>query len=141
MSQLKITLYVIAAAQVVLGLLFLLVPGQAADVLGLEPAAPDWVAWLFAMMAARFLGFGFGMAWAARHPDQAASWVDAMIGVQALDWLATVAYLAAGDVTLSQVTTASFLPVVFVVALVRYHPRRLQLAAASGRAGVQHATA
>ena len=46
-----------------------------------------------------------------------------MIAVQALDWVGTVVNLVAGTVTLGQVATASFLPVVFVVGLVAGYPR------------------
>lgn len=137
MNPLKITLAAIGVVQLGLGLAFLVAPGPAAVVLGLEPAAPGWVDWLFAMMAARFVGFAFGMFRAARDPERSVGWIDAMIGVQAIDWVATVAYLAAGDVTLGQVTTASFLPVVFIGALVAWHPRRVGSgAAADDRLGV-----
>jgi hypothetical protein len=61
---------------------------------------------------------------AARSPDQAHSWIDTMIAIQAIDWIATIGYLAAGDVTLRQVSTASFLPAIFIVVLVWFHPRR-----------------
>lgn len=46
-----------------------------------------------------------------------------MIRIQAIDWLATLVYLAKDDVTLGQVTTAAFVPVLFVIALVRWRPR------------------
>ncbi len=46
-----------------------------------------------------------------------------MIGIQAIDWLATLVYLAKDDVTLGQVTTAAFVPVLFVITLVRWRPR------------------
>ncbi len=74
-------------------------------------------------MGARFLGFGIGMVAAARDPYRNRLWIDLMIGVQAIDWLATMVYLAEGDVTLSQVTTAAFVPVLFVIGLVRWRPR------------------
>lgn len=117
MTLLKVTLWVLAAVQLVLGIVFL-VPGLFEEVMGLDPA-PEWVNWMFAMLAARALGFAFGMAVAARHPHRHPTWIIAMIGVQAVDWLATIAYLVTGAVTLAQVTTAAFLPVVFIVVLTR----------------------
>ena len=48
-----------------------------------------------------------------------------MIVIQVIDWIATIAYLVAGDVSLRQVTTAAFMPVLFVGALLWFHPRRL----------------
>lgn len=125
MRPLRITLVTIAVFQLALGLLFLLSPAGAATLFGLEPAAPAWARWLFAMMAARFLGYAYGMVLAARDPAGSLGWIDSMIGIQVVDWVATLAYLAAGDLTLAQVTTAAFMPVVFVAALVRWHPRRV----------------
>lgn len=37
-----------------------------------------------------------------------------MVGVQAIDWLGTAAYLISGALTLSTVTTAAFLPLIFI---------------------------
>jgi 4-hydroxybenzoate polyprenyltransferase len=121
---LRITLRVIATAQLALGAMFLFAPTPAAAALGLQPAAPTWANWLFAMMAARFLGYAVGMLAAARAPDRHISWINTMIGIQAVDWLATVSYMAAGHLTLRQVSTASFLPVLFIAALLWWHPRR-----------------
>lgn len=49
--------------------------------------------------------------------------IQAMIAVQAIDWVGTMVYLLAGMVTLSQVATASFLPIVFIAGLVAGYPR------------------
>ncbi len=111
------TLWTIAVVQFVLGTAFLIAPERASHTLGLS-VAPGWTNWLFGMMAARFLGFGYGMVAAARDPQRARPWIKAMIGIQALDWLVTLKYLFAGAVTLAQVSTASFLPVLFVAVLV-----------------------
>lgn len=117
------TLYAIALVQFVLGLGFLLAPDHVVSLLTLAPAAPRWVRWLLAMMAARFLGFGWGMWWAARHPTTAGAWLDAMIAVQVIDWVATIVALGRGDVGLAQVTTAPFLPVLFLAVLLRERMR------------------
>jgi hypothetical protein len=111
------TLVIIGVIQVVLGVVFL-IPGLFVSLMGL-PEAPEWVDWILALSAARALGFGLGMFVAARNPVAHQSWIVAMIGVQAIDWLATIAYLAVGSVTLAQVTTAAFLPVAFMVILTR----------------------
>src|SRR2546430_17249800 len=110
MRALRISLVVIGIFQLVLGALFLLVPGQAADLLGLRPAAPPWVNWLFAMMAAPFLGYAYGMFTPARAPRARGPWINTMIVTQAIDWAATIASLIAGDLTLHQVTTPPFVP-------------------------------
>lgn len=124
MQPLRITLIVIGVFQLVLGLLFTFAPFAAADVFGLDPAAPTWAEWLFVMMGARFLAFAYGMALAARDPDRHRGWIDAMIVVQAIDWIATLVFLANGDVTLAQVSTAAVMPPLFVTALLWWHPRR-----------------
>ncbi len=115
------TLRFIALVQVLLGTAFLFAPESSSRVLDL-PVAPAWVNWMFGMMAARFLGFGYGMWVAARNPAAMRSWIAAMIAIQAIDWLVTVKYLAAGSVTLAQVTTAAFLPLLFVAVLLTRFP-------------------
>jgi hypothetical protein len=124
MRPLSNTLRLIGAFQLVLGFAFLVLPGPTDRLLGLDPVAPGWARWLLAMMAARFLGYGYGMFWAARHPARSRPWVDSMIGIQVIDWIATIAAVAAGAVTLRQVGTAAFMPVVFVALLVWFHPAR-----------------
>ncbi len=121
MQLLRNTLYFIGFVQVVLGSIFTLAPSQFASMLDLE-VPPEWVNWLFVMTGARFLGFGIGMFIAAREPNKHMAWIGAMIGIQALDWIGTIYYLVSGTVTLAQVTTAAFLPIIFIVILVRYFP-------------------
>ena len=124
------TLRVIAVVQWTLGTAFLLSPQGAAQALGLAPA-PAWTDWLFGMMAARFLGFGWGMWLAARAPSPHLPWVQAMLGIQAVDWAVTVLHLLRGDVTLAQVSTASVLPLVFMALLWWSWPRRAPASAAA----------
>lgn len=125
MRPLRITLVVIGTFQLILGALFLAAPAATAGVFGLSPQAPPWVHWLLAMMAARFLGYAYGMFVAARRPIEGRTWIDTMIVIQAVDWAATLLYLSRGDVTLQQVTTAAFMPVLFIAALIVWHPRRI----------------
>ena len=120
---LTFTLRFIAIVQLFLGVSFLLVPEITVHMLKLSPA-PDWAGWLFGLMAARFLGFAYGMWIASNDPAGARPWIVAMIGVQAIDWIVTIKYLVLGSVTLAQVTTASFLPVLFVIALTAALPRK-----------------
>lgn len=121
-TLLSLTLGFIAVVQIALGAAFLAAPGPTSRLFGLT-VAPAWTNWLFGMMAARFLGFGYGMALAARNPLANLSWIRAMVVIQAIDWFVTLHYLTAGAVTLAQVTTASFLPAVFVVLLLASYPR------------------
>lgn len=119
---LSFTLRFIATVQVVLGVGFLVAPQGMASALGLA-AAPGWANWMFGMMAARFLGYGYGMLVAARDPAGNLPWLRSMLAIQLVDWVVTVRYLLTGAVTLAQVTTASFLPLVFVALLWWSWPR------------------
>ena len=110
--------------QLVFGVLFTFTPTAAGGVLGLEPVAPPWAQWLFVMMGARFLGYGVGMFVAARDPGRHLTWIDTMIGIQVIDFVATIGFLAAGDLPFAHVTSAVVLPVVFVAGLLWWHPRR-----------------
>ena len=125
MRSLRFTLRFIAIVQIFFGVLFTFAPATAGGLLGLEPAAPGWVNWFFVMMGARFLGYGVGMLVAARDPISHQSWINTMIGIQVIDWVATVGYLLAGELPLRSVASALILPVVFVGALAWWHPRRL----------------
>ena len=91
---------------------------------------------MFAMLGARALGFAYGMLIAQRDVVRYASWLVAMIIVQALDWVATLVALTAGKVTLAQVSTAPFLPILFVAvmaaALLRGRSRRIAEPALGG---------
>lgn len=117
----------IGVVQFFFGVLFTFAPMAAGSLLGLTPAPPAWAAWLFVMMGARFLGYGFGMFIAARDPLNNQAWINTMIGIQVIDWIATIGFLAAGDLPLTNVLSALILPVVFVAGLVWWHPRRTEV--------------
>lgn len=110
------TIVVIAIVQIVLGLVFILSPATFPVLSGL-PSAPAWTDWMFAMLGARALGFAYGMLVSLRDIRRHASWLAAMIIVQAIDWIGTVLAVQAGKVTLFQVSTASFLPILFMAVL------------------------
>lgn len=124
MRALRLTLITIGIFQLVLGGFFLVTPSGSAALLGLGDAAPPWASWLLAMMAARFFGYAYGMFAAARAPRTHLTWINTMIGIQMIDWVATIVYLSSGDLSLRQVSTAAFMPVLFVAALAWFHPRR-----------------
>lgn len=116
----KRILIIIGLVQLVLGIAFL-VPAGFQTMIGLEDA-PGWVNWILVMFGARALGFAYGMFRASRDPRGNREWIRAMIGIQAIDWIGTISYLVAGTVTLAQVTTAAFLPIVFIIVLARNLP-------------------
>lgn len=126
MRILRSTLIIIGIFQLVLGLVFTVAPAATNDLFRLVGDEPAWVDWLFIMMGARFLGFAYGMFRAAGAPEAHVGWINAMIGVQTVDWLATVGFVATGALTLGQVTTAAIVPPVFVALMVWFHPNRLR---------------
>jgi len=119
MKVLNLTLQVIGLIQILLGLVFLLIPRQYAEFMKL-PEIPVWGLWLFAMMAARFIGYGIGMMVASRDPIKHQLWIDTMIGIQCIDWIATLIFLFTEKLTLADVTTAAFLPPIFIAVLGYY---------------------
>ncbi len=122
-SLLRYMLGFIGVVQVFFGLVFIFAPVQFANLVGL-PEAPSWALWIFTMFGARALGFGYGMFVAMRDPQRHAAWIQSMIAVQVVDWLGTAYFLLNGSMTLMQVSTAAFLPIIFVVTLVMRYPRR-----------------
>ncbi|WP_395244903.1 hypothetical protein ACGGZK_03600 [Agromyces sp. MMS24-K17] len=119
---LRITLAVAAVFQVALAAGFLFAPADFAGLLGLPPAA-GWAPWIFAMFSARALALAYGSVLAFLRPERYRSWIIAMIGVQAIDWLATVAFITAGTITVQQASTAAFMPILFIAGLVIGFPR------------------
>jgi hypothetical protein len=123
--MLRLTLAVVAIVQLILGLVFIFVPTQFGSLIGLKEA-PTWVYWVFVMFGARALGFAYGMFLAMRNPWQQLGWIRAMIGVQAIDWLGTLYFVFNGAVTWLQVSTASFLPLIFIAVLTIGYPNQAQ---------------
>ena len=119
---LRITLGAVALFQIVFGLLFLLIPGTLAESFGLAET-PHWAYWIFALFSARALGYAVGMILAIRDPLKYRAWIITMVGVQAIDWIATLVYIGAGAITVAQASTAAFMPVVFIVLLLATLPR------------------
>jgi len=113
----KVVVGMIAAIQFILGALMIFAPAQFADFSGLSEA-PEWTAWLFAMFGARCIGYGIGLIAAIRSPYENRLWLQTMAGVQAIDWIATLGYLAAGSVTIAQVKTAAIAPLLFILVLI-----------------------
>lgn len=123
MRPLRITLVVIGIVQVFFGLPFVVAPGLYSLVLHL-PGAPAWTSWFFVMSGARFLGMAYGMFQAARDPVKHVAWINAMIAIQALDWLGTIYAIATGAISFAQATDAPFLPLIFIAALLIWYPRK-----------------
>ncbi|MFD2671719.1 hypothetical protein ACFSUC_08885 [Marinicrinis sediminis] len=124
-TVLKGTALFIGLVQLILGAGYLLAPHAFHASIGLE-GLPEWAAWPMAMNGARFLLFAFGMFMVFRNPTRNKSWIQAMIMVQAIDWISTMIYVFRDVVTLSQVSTASFLPIIFITLLLFTYPARVE---------------
>jgi hypothetical protein len=133
MRPLRITLVVIGIVQIFFGLPFLVAPGLYGLALHLSHA-PAWTEWFFTMSGARFLAMAYGMFLAARDPIKHKAWINAMIVVQALDWLGTMYSIGTGAITLAQATDAPYLPLIFVAALLILYPRGSHAATAQDSA-------
>ena len=119
---LQITLVVVGIAQIFFGVAFTFAPAKFSAMLGLSPA-PQWAYWMFSMFGALCFAFAYGMWLAMRNPIKNIHWIQAMIVVQIVDWLGTLYYLANGGITLVQVASASYLPLIFIILLVTFYPR------------------
>jgi hypothetical protein len=119
---LQISLIVVGIAQIFFGAAFTFAPEKFGAMMGLS-AAPQWAYWMFSMFGARSFAFAYGMFLAARDPIKYIHWIQAMIGVQVIDWLGTLYYLANGGISFSQVSSASILPLIFIILLVVFYPR------------------
>jgi hypothetical protein len=117
----RYTLGFIGIVQLILGLVFIFFPNQFASMLGLPPM-PAWGLWLLCMFGARAFAFAYGMFIAMSNPTKHTAWIRGMIMVQAIDWLATLYFLMNGSLTLMQVSTASFLPIIFILILFLTYP-------------------
>ncbi len=115
-ARVRFTCRFIAVVQFGFGAVFLFAPAATARLFGFPPA-PGWSDWLLGMMAARFIGYGFGLLLAARNPYEHRAWIQTMIFVQAIDWILTVFHLSKGDITLMQVPTAVIFPLLWLALL------------------------
>lgn len=122
-ALLRLTLGGIGVVQLILGVVFIFAPALFANMLGVKEA-PAWVNWIFIMLGARSFGFAYGMFMAMRNPLTHIIWIRAMIIIQAIDWVGTLYFVANGSLTLLQVSSASFLPLIFIAVLTLRYPRQ-----------------
>lgn len=87
----------IALSQIILGLLFLIVPGFMQTTMGV-PDPGHGNQYPLAMFAARLLVMGMVMAATWRHVSQQGPWIWGMIAIQLIDLAAGMVYSALGVV-------------------------------------------
>jgi hypothetical protein len=111
-------LVVLGIIQIVSGTMYLATPSAAvAAMLGVETPAPPWVCFALATAGARSVGYGIGMLAAARAPWCHQLWINTMLGIQIVDFIAILLYRADGTLTLRHLGPAAALPLLWVVIL------------------------
>ncbi len=104
MTKLRILLFIVAASQLVLGALTLLIPTDFFAWMSLSAPPADNL-YMLSMLASRFIAYGLGMIWLARMSEPDLFWIRNMVLIQAIDFAGGAFYLATGAITL---TTAAF---------------------------------
>jgi hypothetical protein len=117
MRVMRAALITIGIIQILFGATLLVRPATLQTLLHLQPAAPAWVNYILAMSAARIIGYGIGMFVAARAPWRHRVWINTMIAIQAVDFIATAAYLANGVLPLGHVAAGVVLPWLWIAVL------------------------
>src|ERR1700733_5327067 len=123
MRVMRAALITIGIIQILVGATLLVRPATLQTLLHLQPAAPAWVNYILAMSAARIIGYGVGMFVAAGAPWRHRDWINTMIAIQAVDFIATAAYLANGVLQLGHVAAGLLLPWLWI-AVLRWAPPR-----------------
>lgn len=116
MNYAKIAVLVVAASQLVLGILFLLWPGIMYHAMGIPVPMPG-TNYILAMFAARLLVFGAVLVVIRRRLDHHGLWLVAMAAIQMIDFAAGVYFVSAGNVALSDAAFPMVNAVVFAAAM------------------------
>ncbi len=121
--RLRLLLAVIAASQFVLGALTLFAAGPFFAAMGLtRPPADN--GYMLAMLGARFLAYGLGMAVLARSARPSRFWLQNMVMIQALDFAAGVFYLGGGIISPATAALPMINAAIFAVLLMLWMPGR-----------------
>lgn len=124
MKKMSLLLRIVGAIQVVLGILYLLLPGVLLASMGHSIPAPD-LQYPLAMLASRFIAYGAALLIIARNPAEHALWIDIMILIQGIDLAAGVFYTAVGVVDLSLSAFPMFNATWIILLLWWWHPKRM----------------
>lgn len=122
LTALRIVLVLVGIIQIIFGLGNLLMPSQFNAAMGYSPI-PPWTDFTSRFGGVRFLVMAFGMFLAFRDPRKHITWIQAMIFVQAVDFLIALFTLLSGALPFSQVGGALILPFLWTVLLIVFYPR------------------
>jgi len=93
-------LRIVGVIQIVLGVLYLFVPGFFLHLMGYSAPEAD-IYYPLAMLAARFMAFGIALIYIANTPVQNKLWINILVLIQMIDLAAGIFYTAIGVVPLS----------------------------------------
>lgn len=129
MTRLKFVCYLIAASQIALGALYLILPVSFVSWQGLSPIQAD-IGYPLAMLAGRFFIYGFGMIKIASQPQKYRIWLDGMIAIQLIDLAAGMFYVGASIVALADAVIPMTNAAIFIALMVWVRPRDIAMEAA-----------
>ena len=132
MQKLKWLLMFIGVVQLVLGVAILLAPTLFFATMGYSVPPAD-LNYMFGMLAARFIAYGWGMFVIAQKPEQNLFWLNNMILIQVIDLAVGLIYTGRGAVPLAISAFPMFNATLFIALLWLWHPQR-QTAAISSHA-------
>jgi hypothetical protein len=123
MKKLRIALYIIGTAQIILGMLALVAPGFFIETaMKLTATSPD-MGYPLGMLASRFLVLGAGMFIIAKNPAEHLLLINGMIVIQVIDLLVGIFYTATGVVSISASGLPMFDALLFIVLLSLWKPK------------------
>lgn len=117
MTLLKGLCYLIGAAQLILGAIYLFIPQQFIAWQGLSEIGSD-INYPLAMLAARFVVYGIGMFVIAADPVKNRFWLFGMIAIQAIDLIAGIYYTMNGVVAFKDSAIPMINAAIFMVGLI-----------------------
>lgn len=121
-AGLPILLHLVGGIQIVLGLFYLFAPDFFLQQMGHSAVARD-LHYPLAMLAARFIVYGFGFIFAARAPERHRLWLMNMVFIQLIDLAAGLFYTANGTVSLTLSGFPMFNALWIAGLLWLWHPR------------------
>jgi len=124
MKKLTWLLRIVGAIQLVLGILYLFVPGALLTAMGHTLPATD-IYYPLAMLASRFIIYGVVLIYISNAATQNRLWIDGMILIQVIDLAAGALYTAIGTVPLSLSGFPMFNAMWIIALLGLWRPQRV----------------
>jgi hypothetical protein len=127
-KPLRVFMILYAAVGILLGLSFIVIPDQMADVFNVTPLV-GFGRYILVLLAAQFLVASFFLIMASRDPIRYILWVKYAIAHAIVDALVVVYAIAGGYAEFGQIGIGLIIHAVFAVLLLVFYPWRAQEAA------------